>query len=94
MNTNIITSIIYSVSIILSALIWRHAEITKTNAMCAAEITKANAQSAAGVYTIVSGGTDTTPLLLNKATGSVWRYYRNKDESGNTTDEGFTLLRP
>ena len=31
-------------------------------------------------------------FLLNKETGMVFRYYRNTDGKGGTTDEGFALL--
>jgi len=39
-----------------------------------------------------SKSSSTTAIILDKETGRSWRYFRNTDKDGNTTDEGWTSL--
>lgn len=85
MNSDKYSAIILAITIVAVTLIWSKTEITKTKTLGAA-------QEESSRYTIDSGAKMTPPLLLDKKTGRVWRYYRNDDKTGALINEGFTIL--
>ena len=80
MDSEVKKALIYAATLLAAVLIWRKPAPPPQHTM-------------ESRYEIHSGGGLGQTFLLDRQTGAVWRYYRNTDNKGEPSDEGFVSLR-